>query len=80
MYDPIADGDTIKKQWKFHENQYIYIATDTIEIVHQKFLKSECKYIDKEIKEMPWGERLFYANDIFGNPVCFVDRKTIFTG
>lgn len=28
----------------------------------------------------PWGERSFYANDPAGNPLCFVDSKTLFTG
>jgi len=30
--------------------------------------------------ERPWGERSFYAVDPFGNPLCFVDQKTLFTG
>ena len=79
-YDPLADGDEIKQQWAFHENQYIYIATDNLETIHQKFTQSDSRYVDKEIKTMPWGERLFYANDPFGNPICFVDKKTIFMG
>ena len=33
-----------------------------------------------DIAERPWGERSFYANDPFGNPVCFVDERTLFTG
>jgi predicted enzyme related to lactoylglutathione lyase len=32
------------------------------------------------IEEMPWGERLFYAHDPFGNPLSFVDDRTLFTG
>jgi catechol 2,3-dioxygenase-like lactoylglutathione lyase family enzyme len=28
----------------------------------------------------PWGEKSFYAVDPFGNRLCFVDRKTLFTG
>jgi hypothetical protein len=28
----------------------------------------------------PWGERSFYAFDPFGNGLCFVDEKTVFTG
>lgn len=80
-YDPIADGDKIQQRWTFHKNQYVYFATGNLDIVHQKFLNSsEVKYVDTQIKEMPWGERLFYANDIFGNPICFVDRKTMFKG
>lgn len=79
-YDPVADGDKISQPWVFHENQYIYIATDHLETVHRKFRQSGSQYVDEHISEMPWGERLFYANDPFGNPVCFVDRKTVFTG
>lgn len=33
-----------------------------------------------EIVTRPWGERSFYAQDPFGNPICFVDQKTLFTG
>ena len=28
----------------------------------------------------PWGERSFYVKDPWGNGVCFVDEKTLFTG
>jgi len=28
----------------------------------------------------PWGEVSFYGNDPFGNPLCFVDEETLFTG
>ena len=28
----------------------------------------------------PWRERSFYALDPFGNGLCFVDEKTLFTG
>jgi len=28
----------------------------------------------------PWGERSFYASDPSGNPLCFVDARTLFTG
>ena len=28
----------------------------------------------------PWGERSFYLRDPFGNPLCFVDAATLFTG
>jgi catechol 2,3-dioxygenase-like lactoylglutathione lyase family enzyme len=32
------------------------------------------------IVKRPWGERSFYAEDPFGNSLCFVDAKTLFTG
>ena len=28
----------------------------------------------------PWGERSFYAEDPWGNPLCFVDQGTIYAG
>ena len=28
----------------------------------------------------PWGEKSFYANDPWGNPLCFVDEGTIYAG
>lgn len=79
-YDPVADGDDAGNGWKFHKNQYIYIAVKDLENIHRKLLGSESKAVDAAIETMPWGERLFYAGDPFGNPVCFVDEKTIFTG
>jgi predicted enzyme related to lactoylglutathione lyase len=32
------------------------------------------------IRQRPWGERSFYAIDPSGNPICFVDERTVFTG
>ena len=77
-YDPKSDGD-VQSNWKFHENQYIYIAVPDLVEIRNKMKTLECKFLG-EIEEMPWGETLFYANDPFGNPICFVDEKTVFTG
>jgi hypothetical protein len=33
-----------------------------------------------EILTRPWGERSFYAEDPYGNLLCFVDERTVFTG
>ena len=32
------------------------------------------------IQTRPWGERSFYGLDPAGNPICFVDDQTLFTG
>ena len=77
-YDPKADGDK-QGNWKFHENQYIYISVSNLESVRNEMKKFDCKFLG-EIEKMAWGETLFYANDLFGNPICLVDEKTIFTG
>ncbi len=79
-YDPVADGDEINSKWSFHENQYIYISVANLEEVFEKIKNAECKYVDEQISLMPLGERLFYANDPFGNPICFVDEATVFIG
>ncbi|WP_222983282.1 VOC family protein [Flagellimonas meishanensis] len=77
-YDPKSDGDA-QTEWKFHENQYIYISVPDLQGVHNKMGNLGCQFLG-EIEHMPWGETLFYANDPFGNPICFVDAKTVFTG
>lgn len=28
----------------------------------------------------PWGERSFYCEDPWGNPLCFVEEGTVYTG
>jgi catechol 2,3-dioxygenase-like lactoylglutathione lyase family enzyme len=28
----------------------------------------------------PWGERSFYVEDPWGNPLCFVEEGTVYTG
>lgn len=33
-----------------------------------------------DIVTRPWGERSFYLKDPWGNGVCFVDEKTLYTG
>lgn len=77
-YSPGDDGDPMG-EWKMHDNQYIYIATSKLEKMYEK-----CKELvpehTEDIAEMPWGERLFYSKDPFGNPICFVDESTLFVG
>jgi len=77
-YDPTADGDE-KGNWEFHKNQYIYISVPDLENIKVEMENLDYKSIGV-IKKMPWGERLLYANDPFGNPICFVDEKTVFMG
>jgi hypothetical protein len=33
-----------------------------------------------DISVKPWGERSFYANDPWGNPLCFVEAGTVYAG
>jgi catechol 2,3-dioxygenase-like lactoylglutathione lyase family enzyme len=66
---------------------YIYFSVGNLEEVHARAGKLGClatggKHDQNagEIVTRPWGERSFYAADPFGNRLCFVDEKTIFTG
>lgn len=79
-YDPVADGDSDEPKWMQHPNQFVYFAVDDLEQVHTRLKSSHAKKVDDTIEWMPWGERLFYAEDPFGNPICFVDRATMFLG
>jgi catechol 2,3-dioxygenase-like lactoylglutathione lyase family enzyme len=68
----------------------IYFATSALEDVHRRAFELNCLspgliHNDPsnpagEIVVRPWGERSFYAADPSGNPLCFVDERTLFTG
>jgi len=58
----------------------IYFAVAGIESLHARAREAGCRSIDEGVEEQHWGERAFFAEDPFGNPICFVDAATIFTG
>ena len=83
-FDPRADGDARDAK---PNPDHIYLAVDDLEstfaAVQQaggKLSTSREAGVMGEIAERPWGERSFYVSDPFGNKLCFVDRKTVFTG
>lgn len=80
-YDPGADGDETGNGWRFHQNQYVYIAVADIDGLYRKLRKNNATSLQSGAVElMPWGERLFYMQDPFGTPLCFVDEGTVFKG
>jgi uncharacterized glyoxalase superfamily protein PhnB len=79
-YDPLADGDPVNGDSHPHPNQYLYFAVADIESTFNRAKAAGCRELDEKIERKPWGERLFYAKDPFGNPICFVDENTLFTG
>ena len=66
---------------------YLYFSVDAIEAFHQRARDLGC-LSDEDIHgesggalvTRPWGELSFYANDPFGNGLCFIDAATVFTG
>jgi catechol 2,3-dioxygenase-like lactoylglutathione lyase family enzyme len=76
-FDPRADGDNFDAK---PNPDHIYFAVDDLEKVFDAARGAGCREIDRKIASRPWGERSFYAKDPFGNPTCFVDSSTKFTG
>jgi uncharacterized glyoxalase superfamily protein PhnB len=66
---------------------YVYFAVSNLDEVYERAKAMNC--LAKEdvhgadagaIVKRPWGERSFYAEDPWGNGLCFVDEQTLFTG
>jgi catechol-2,3-dioxygenase len=66
---------------------YVYFAVKDLEQVYERARELDCLSTEDvhgasagEIVVRPWGERSFYVQDPWGNGLCFVDDKTLFTG
>lgn len=66
---------------------YVYFAVSDLDQVYERAKELNC--LAKEdvhgedagaIVKRPWGELSFYAEDPWGNGLCFVDESTLFTG
>jgi len=75
--DPRRDGDNFDPR---PNPDHVYFAVPDVDEIFRRAGGLGCLEIETEIKVRPWGERSFYAKDPFGNPICFVDEKTTFTG
>jgi len=82
LVDPTSGGETAKPL-----PDYIYFAVGDLEQVYSRARQLGCLSTEDvhgasagEIAVRPWGERSFYVNDPWGNGLCFVDEKTLFTG
>ena len=85
IYDPRGDGDDRTPRPNF---DHVYFAVDDLEGVLARAknvgglstVMGDGRLPMGEIVRRPWGERSFYMNDPFGNPICFVDAASLFTG
>ena len=82
LVDPKGDGEAARPN-----PDHVYFSVADLEAVHARAKELGCVSGEDvhgdpagEIVERPWGERSFYAVDPFGNPLCFVDERTLFTG
>jgi uncharacterized glyoxalase superfamily protein PhnB len=75
-FDSRADGDDFDSQ---PNPDHIYMATDNLEHILGKVKELGIENYSN-IETQPWGEWSFYMKDPFGNPLCFVQKETVFTG
>ena len=82
LVDPSVDDDEARPN-----PDNIYFSVSDLETMHARASELGCLSTENvhddpagEIVKRPWGERSFYAFDPFGNPICFVDESTVFTG
>ena len=84
-FDPQADGDSYDAE---PNPEWLYFAVDDIEATYAACRQAGARMragdihgeAAGEIHQRPWGELSFYAEDPFGNKICFVQRRTMFTG
>jgi uncharacterized glyoxalase superfamily protein PhnB len=76
-FDPRADGDP----WDARPNpDHVYFAVADLDACYQRVTAQPNGSVIRPIETQPWGERSFYCTDPFGNKLCFVDDRTVFTG
>jgi predicted enzyme related to lactoylglutathione lyase len=65
----------------------LYFAVADLDAAHARAAALDCLSSETvhgtsagEPAVRPWGERSFYADDPWGNPLCFVEEGTIYAG
>jgi len=76
-FSPSEDGDHDISPRPNPDN--VYFAVDDLAVYRDRVSTAGASGVST-IEVRPWGERSFYALDPFGNPICFVDETTLFTG
>ena len=71
---------SIEGRGEFTPNsENLYFAVGDLDQVHERATRAGAR-ITSVIEVRPWGERSFYCLDPDGNPLCFVDDRTLFLG
>jgi catechol 2,3-dioxygenase-like lactoylglutathione lyase family enzyme len=85
-FDPQADGDGYPAK---PNPEPLYIAVPDLEATFEACRRAGARFAEGappgvgplgKIARRPWGEESFYADDPFGNGLCFVSSESIFTG
>lgn len=65
----------------------LYFTVADLDAIHARATSLNCLSTEMvhtapggAISVKPWGERSFYANDPWGNPLCFVEAGTVYAG
>lgn len=85
VYDAQGDGDPAPVR---ANPEHIYFAVPDLQAVYDRAVQVGGLSAETgdgglpmgQIARRPWGEVSFYLDDPSGNPLCFVDEKTIFRG
>jgi catechol 2,3-dioxygenase-like lactoylglutathione lyase family enzyme len=70
-YDALADGDPAPVG---PNPQHFYFSVDDLEAIHERVRRRSERDVTP-IESRPWGERSFYVNDPFGNPIASWTRR-----
>ena len=85
-FDPQSDGDGYDAR---PNPEPLYLAVGDLESTFERCKAAGARFATGsppgvgplgEIAKRPWGERSFYVEDPFGNPLCFVSADSVFTG
>ena len=70
-----------------HAAKALYFTVNDLDAVFERAKTLDCLSKDSvhgvsggEISVKPWGERSFYVEDRWQNPLCFVEAGTIYPG
>jgi catechol 2,3-dioxygenase-like lactoylglutathione lyase family enzyme len=85
VYDAVADGD---REPVRANAEHVYFAVADLEAVFARAQQTgglstrtgDGKLPMGQIAKRPWGEVSFYVHDPSGNPICFVDERSIYRG